>query len=60
MHVINTVEPTVSRNARGETEYGWLGPDDRGVELEIAGVVVEGGTLLLIIHVMPAQYRRNP
>jgi hypothetical protein len=36
----------------------WLGPDDRGVELEIVAVVLPGE--LLIIHVMPTALGRKP
>jgi hypothetical protein len=58
MHVINSVEPEVSVNDRGEDEYLWVGADDRGVILEIAAVVVEDD-LLLVLHVMPRSYRRK-
>jgi hypothetical protein len=36
----------------------WLGPDDRGVELEIVAVVLQAE--LLVIHVMPTALRRKP
>ncbi len=58
MHVVNSVEPTVSTNGRGEAEYFWVGEDDRGVVLAIAAVVV-ADDVLLVIHVMPRQYRRQ-
>lgn len=58
VYVINSVEPTVSTNDRGEAEYLWVGEDDRGVVLEIAAVVVEDDGLL-VLHVMPQQYRRQ-
>ena len=35
----------------------WQGPDDRGVELEIIAVVLNG--YLLVTHVMPANFRRR-
>jgi len=35
----------------------WIGPDDRGVELEI--IAVELPELDLVIHVMPIALRRN-
>jgi hypothetical protein len=35
----------------------WIGPDDRGIDLEIVAVVEPD--YLLVIHVMPAQYRRR-
>ena len=58
MSVVSSVQPTVTTNDRGEAEYLWVGEDDRGVTLEIAGVVVEDG-VLLVLHVMPRQYRRQ-
>lgn len=58
LHVMNEVEPAITVNQRGEDEYLWIGDDDRGITLEIAGVVVEDD-VLLIIHVMPLQYRRK-
>ena len=35
----------------------WVGPDDRGVMLEIIGIDLP--EYLLIIHVMPLAYRRK-
>ncbi len=58
MHVINSVEPEVTLNEWDEEEYLWVGADDRGVTLEIAGVVVEDD-LLLVLHVMPRRFRRK-
>jgi hypothetical protein len=58
MHVINSIEPEITVNDRGEDEYLWVGADDRGVDLEIAAVVVEDD-LLLVLHVMPRSYRRQ-
>lgn len=58
LHVIETSTPVITVNMRGEDEYRWTGPDDRGVGLEIAAVVVADDTLL-ILHVMPTNYRRN-
>lgn len=34
-----------------------IGTDDRGVEIELIGVVLP--SMLLIIHAMPTHYRRN-
>ena len=58
LYVIDNVEPIERINASGETEFEWVGTDDRGLELEIVGVVVEGD-MILIFHVMPTNYRRN-
>jgi hypothetical protein len=38
-------------------QYVWVANDDRGLELEIVGVVVED--YVLIIHVMPTHLRRK-
>jgi hypothetical protein len=35
----------------------WVGIDDRGLELEIAGVEFEDE--ILIIHVMPTNFRKR-
>jgi hypothetical protein len=35
----------------------WIGPDDRGIELEI--IAVELPDMWLVIHVMPTALRRN-
>ena len=56
-HVLNTVEPRVIPATAHTSEHReWIGPDDRGVELEIIGVVEPD--YLLIIHVIPLHYRR--
>jgi hypothetical protein len=36
----------------------WEGADDRGVELEIVAIVLNEDSLL-VIHVMPSDYRRR-
>lgn len=58
LHVVNTHEPAVTQatDAAGERRT-WIGDDDRGVELEVIAVVLPEH--LLIIHVMPTQYRRK-
>ena len=56
-HVLNTVEPRIiAATEQASERREWIGPDDRGVELEIIGVVLPD--YLLIIHVMPLHYRR--
>lgn len=59
LHVVNNNEPVVITPAHAEAQERrtWIGADDRGVELEIIGVVLP--EYLLIIHVMPTQYRRT-
>ena len=58
--VIGTIEPTVGTRSSGEPEFSW-GPDDRGRELEIIGVLVDiaGEPAMLIIHAMPTALRRK-
>ena len=41
----------------GDTRYRWVGKDDRGVELEIIAVATPN--YLLVIHVMPNDFRRK-
>ena len=59
LHVMNTVEPTVVPADDTATERRvWIGPDDRGLDLEIVAVVEPD--YLLVIHVMPYRFRRRP
>jgi hypothetical protein len=56
--VMENNEPDESINESGEREFAWIGLDDRGVELEIAAVIPAWeDDLLLVLHVMPTQYR---
>jgi hypothetical protein len=58
LHVLNTVNPVITPATSVASERRtWIGPDDRGVELEIVGVVAPD--CLLIIHVMPTQFRKK-
>jgi hypothetical protein len=55
-YVLETVEPTViPATASADERIVWIGPDDRGVELEIVAVALP--EYWLVIHVMPTQYR---
>ena len=59
LHVMNTVEPVVTpATDEMDERRSWIGQDDRGVELEITAIVF--ADYLLVIHVMPTQYRRKP
>lgn len=59
LHVITTVTPTeVAATDEFDARRVWLGPDDRGVDLEIVALVLP--TELLVIHVMPTALRRKP
>lgn len=52
LRVINTAEPI-----EDEDGIGWIGPDDRGVELEV--YLLERPDVFLVIHVMPTDLRRK-
>lgn len=51
-----TVFATRVTTTRGEAALLFVGPDDHGVELEILVVIDDED--LIVIHVMPTQYRR--
>ncbi len=58
MHVINTTLPiTVPTDEQLPDRLVWIGKDDRGLELEVVGLVEPD--YLLIIHVMPYEFRRR-
>ena len=55
---MDTVEPTVVPADEAVPERRvWVGPDDRGVELEIVAIVEPD--YLPVIHVMPYHFRRR-
>lgn len=57
LHVMNTVVPEViEADEVNRSRLLWIGPDDRGLSLEI--VAVQEPDYLLVIHVMPHQFRR--
>ena len=57
LHVIDTTAPTHVPAVDGfDAREVWLGPDDRGIELEIVAVVLADEWL--VIHVMPTALRR--
>lgn len=61
--VMASADPVVTTNEHGELEFSRIGADERGLEIEIVGVLVieetDGRELLLVIHVMPTQYRKG-
>jgi phage gp46-like protein len=60
LHVMTTIEPIHIPATQTEDErLVWVGPDDRGVELEIVAVLLQDQVLVLVIHVMPTGLRRN-
>jgi hypothetical protein len=58
MYVIDTTEPTqVPATGIADARLVWVGPDDRGIELE--SVALDLPDEWLVIHVMPTALRRN-
>jgi len=58
-YVIETYEPSATETPEsGDMELLWVGEDERGRELEI--VAIDKADYILVIHVMPTHYRRNP
>jgi hypothetical protein len=57
-HVIETVAPAAVTTSGGASDWLYVGTDDRGVELEIIAVEIEGD-VLLVIHAMPRVYKRR-
>jgi hypothetical protein len=59
MHVIeNSVPYEIPATRELDARRVWIGPDDRGVELEIVALVLQAE--LLVIHVIPTALRRAP
>ena len=60
-HARFVVENNVAERTPGQNEFEhrlfWIGVDDRGLDLEIAGIEFEEE--ILIIHVMPRDFRRR-
>ncbi len=58
LHVINSTEPTVvPADEATREQLVWVGPDDRGLDLEVVAIVEPD--YLLVIHVMPYRFRRR-
>lgn len=55
LYVMDNGEPQWDRPAGKEPRLLWIGPDERGVELEV--VAVQTPDYLLVIHVMPTALR---
>ena len=56
-----SVDPAVITTASGADAWLWIGPDERGRDLEIIGIEIESGDdepYLLVLHVMPTGLRR--
>ena len=60
-HVLATAEPTAVTTTSGADAWLYVGPDERGRQLEVIALEVypaDGGrSYLLVIHVMPTQLR---
>ena len=60
-HVLASTEPTAVTTSSGAHAWLYVGPDERGRELEVIALEVHpadgGRRYLLIIHVMPTQLR---
>ena len=59
-HVLASTEPTAVTTSSGADAWLYVGPDERGRELEVIALEVhpaDGGRYLLVIHVMPTQLR---
>jgi hypothetical protein len=58
LHVMNTIDPEVTPADDTHRERRlWIGPDDRGPDLEVIAIVEPD--YLLVIHVMPHHFRRS-
>ncbi|WP_203981733.1 hypothetical protein [Sphaerisporangium rufum] len=59
LHVVRSGPPVVvpAADPRLEDRWVWIGPDDRGIELEVIGILAE--KYLVILHVMPTALRRK-
>ena len=60
-HVMATATPNATNTDAGSAAWQYIGPDERGRELEIIAVEIEPAdepAYLLVIHVMPTSLRR--
>ncbi|GAB3598273.1 hypothetical protein GCM10027586_00210 [Kineococcus gypseus] len=56
-HVIQTAIPFVHLEPGRDPQLWWVGPDERGRELEVMAVWQED--LLMFVHVMPVSLRKG-
>ena len=56
--VLATTMPTEVETNRGDVGWLYIGPDDRGVVLEVIAVESERD-VLLVIHAMPYSFRQG-
>jgi hypothetical protein len=62
--VMASTTPTAITTNGGGVAWRWIGPDERGRELDVIAVEVQGAKdatpILLVIHVMPNYQRGTP
>jgi hypothetical protein len=62
--VMSNASPTGTTTSRGVSGWRWAGDDERGRQLEVIAVEVQGDQdaepVLLVIHVMPTHYPKEP
>ena len=58
-HVLATTDPTPVTTSSGAQAWLYVGPDERGREMEVIALEVAGAAqpYVLVIHVMPTQLR---
>ena len=58
-----TTSPALVTTSRGTPGWRWVGDDERGRQLEVIAIEVQGDEdlepVLLVIHVMPTHYRKE-
>jgi hypothetical protein len=56
-----TVTPVAAATEQGDSAWQYIGPDERGRELEVVAVegAGQGEAELFVIHVMPTSLRRG-
>jgi hypothetical protein len=52
---MSTTTPKEVTTTTGNPAFLWVGPDDRGIELEIVAAILPN--LYLVVHVMPTALR---
>lgn len=62
--VIVNASPTGTTTSTGSPGWRWVGADERGRQLELIAVEVQGDRdpepVLLVVHVMPTHHREEP
>ena len=58
VHVMTTTEPTVvPAGDDADERLVWIGPDDRGLELEVVALMLPDA--VVVIHGLPTSLRRS-